>query len=71
MRVSHYDVIGGFDMKSNSRKYDQILKASIEIISEKGLDKTSISDIVNKTGIAQGTFLFIFPIKKSFSTSYC
>lgn len=45
-------------------KYDQILKASIEVISNKGLDRTSISDIVKKAGVAQGTFYLYFSSKK-------
>lgn len=44
-------------------KYEGILKAAIEVISEKGLDKTSISDIVRKAGIAQGTFYLYFQSK--------
>lgn len=44
-------------------KYDGILKAAIEVISDKGLDKTSISDIVRKAGIAQGTFYLYFQSK--------
>ncbi|MBT2618872.1 MULTISPECIES: TetR family transcriptional regulator [unclassified Bacillus (in: firmicutes)] len=50
---------------SSDGKYDKILKASIEVISEKGLDKTSISDIVKKAGIAQGTFYLYFSSKKA------
>lgn len=44
-------------------KYHKILQAAIEVISEKGLDKTSISDIVKKAGVAQGTFYLYFPSK--------
>jgi AcrR family transcriptional regulator len=52
------------DMQSSTDgKYDKILKASIEVISEKGLDKSSVSDIVKKAGIAQGTFYLYFPSK--------
>ncbi|MFD6442339.1 TetR family transcriptional regulator [Peribacillus sp. NPDC060186] len=50
---------------SSDGKYDKILKASIEVISEKGLDKTSISDIVKKAGVAQGTFYLYFSSKKA------
>ncbi|HHY73618.1 MAG TPA: TetR/AcrR family transcriptional regulator [Bacillus bacterium] len=46
-------------------KYEKILKASIDVISEKGLDKTSISDIVKKAGVAQGTFYLYFSSKKA------
>lgn len=44
-------------------KYSRILKASIEVISEKGLEKSSISEIVKKAGIAQGTFYLYFSSK--------
>ncbi|ATO50027.1 TetR family transcriptional regulator [Brevibacillus laterosporus] len=46
-------------------KYNKILEAAIDVISEKGLDKTSISDIVKKAGIAQGTFYLYFSSKKA------
>lgn len=46
-------------------KYNKILKAAIDVISEKGLDKTSISDIVKKAGIAQGTFYLYFSSKNA------
>ncbi|MCR8965510.1 TetR family transcriptional regulator [Brevibacillus halotolerans] len=46
-------------------KYNKILKAAIDVISEKGLDKTSISNIVQKAGVAQGTFYLYFSSKKA------
>ena len=59
MKVIHF-IGGGKDLvTSTSEKYDKILQAAIEVISEKGLDKTSISDIVKRAGVAQGTFIFI------------
>jgi len=51
--------------KSSDGKYNKILQAAIEVISEKGLDKTSISDIVKKAGIAQGTFYLYFSSKNA------
>ncbi|KAB7704757.1 TetR family transcriptional regulator [Bacillus aerolatus] len=45
-------------------KYNKILQAAIQVISEKGLDRTSITDIVKQAGIAQGTFYLYFPSKK-------
>lgn len=45
-------------------KYNKILQSAIEIISEKGLDQTSITDIVKRAGVAQGTFYLYFPSKK-------
>lgn len=50
---------------SADNKYDKILHAAIEVISEKGLERTSISDIVRKAGIAQGTFYLYFASKNA------
>jgi AcrR family transcriptional regulator len=46
-------------------KYQKLLDAAIDVISEKGLDNTSISDIVKKAGVAQGTFYLYFSSKKA------
>lgn len=46
-------------------KYLRILHAAIEVISAKGLDKTSISDIVQSAGVAQGTFYLYFRSKNA------
>ncbi|MGN9865357.1 TetR family transcriptional regulator [Bacillus swezeyi] len=51
--------------KQTSGKYEKILHAAIEVISEKGLDKASISDIVKRAGTAQGTFYLYFSSKKA------
>lgn len=65
MKVIHF--IGGGEkvVTSTSEKYDKILQAAIEVISEKGLDKTSISDIVKRAGVAQGTFYLYFRSKNA------
>ncbi|CAM4199686.1 TetR family transcriptional regulator [Paenibacillus macerans] len=46
-------------------KYQLILNAAMEVITEKGYDKTVISDIVKKAGVAQGTFYLYFSSKKA------
>ncbi|ADP33956.1 TetR/AcrR family transcriptional regulator [Bacillus atrophaeus] len=51
--------------KHTSGKYEKILHAAIEVISEKGLDKASISDIVKRAGTAQGTFYLYFSSKNA------
>ncbi|MGE8207799.1 TetR family transcriptional regulator [Heyndrickxia sp. NPDC080065] len=51
--------------KKSEEKYDKILKASIKVLSEKGYENTSISDIVKSAGIAQGTFYLYFPSKSA------
>nr|WP_240464068.1 TetR family transcriptional regulator [Paenibacillus apiarius] len=40
-----------------------MLQSAIELISEKGYQKTSVGDIVKKAGVAQGTFYIYFPTK--------
>ncbi|MEH6943021.1 TetR family transcriptional regulator [Bacillus sp. JJ722] len=52
-------------MSKKAEKYNRILSAAIEIISEKGIDKTSISDIVRASGVAQGTFYLYFSSKSA------
>ena len=46
-------------------KYNRILQAAIEVISEKGLQKTTTSDIVKKADTAQGTFYLYFSSKNA------
>lgn len=46
-------------------KRDKIVDAAVEVFREKGIDKTTISDIVKLAGIAQGTFYLYFPSKLS------
>lgn len=42
----------------------EILKAAVAIFSEKGFEKTSMADIANKVGIAQGLCYRYFPSKE-------
>ncbi|UHA75182.1 TetR family transcriptional regulator [Paenibacillus sp. 481] len=44
-------------------KFNALLQASIELILEKGFQKMSVSDIVKRAGVAQGTFYIYFPTK--------
>ncbi|MEZ7170545.1 TetR family transcriptional regulator [Sporosarcina sp. OR05] len=46
-------------------KRERIVSAAIEVFSEQGIEKTKISDIVKRAGIAQGTFYLYFPSKLS------
>ncbi|WP_208974701.1 TetR family transcriptional regulator [Natronincola ferrireducens] len=46
-------------------KREKILQAAITVLSEKGLEKTKISDIVKEAGVAQGTFYLYFPSKNA------
>lgn len=52
-------------MNNNEDKYERILKAAIEVITEKGFQKTVVSDIVKKANVAQGTFYLYFPSKNA------
>ncbi|NRD76802.1 TetR family transcriptional regulator [Bacillus sp. BRMEA1] len=51
--------------RTTDGKYNKILNSAIEVISEKGFEKTSISDVVKKAGIAQGTFYLYFSSKNA------
>ncbi|WP_245628141.1 TetR family transcriptional regulator [Shouchella shacheensis] len=44
-------------------KRERIIQAAIEVYAEKGIEKATISEIVNKAGIAQGTFYLYFSSK--------
>jgi AcrR family transcriptional regulator len=44
-------------------KMENLLNASFELFTSKGINKTSISDIVNKAEVAKGTFYLYFKDK--------
>lgn len=43
------------------RNEKSLLEAAFELFSTKGLEKTSVSDVVGKSGLARGTFYNYFP----------
>lgn len=45
-------------------KYQLILNAAMEVITEKGYDKTVISDIVKKRALPKERFIYISHPKK-------
>jgi len=49
---------------NREKRRGQILDAARKIFSEKGYHQTSVSDIVNSCGIAQGTFYLYFKSKR-------
>src|SRR5690606_3165505 len=51
--------------KLMDNKKERIIHAAMEVFTEKGLEKTKVSDIVKKAGIAQGTFYIYFSSKLS------
>lgn len=46
-------------------KKEKIVQSAIQVFTEKGVEKTTVSDIVKAAGIAQGTFYLYFPSKLS------
>lgn len=44
-------------------KREALLHASLSLLIEKGFQQTSVSDIVKRAGLAQGTFYLYFPTK--------
>lgn len=44
-------------------KKELIVQSAIDLFQEQGIDKTTISDIVKRANIAQGTFYIYFPSK--------
>ena len=55
-------VMGKVDM-NKQQKESSLLKTAFEFFTTKGFSKTSISDIVNKAGVAKGTFYLYFKDK--------
>ena len=49
-------------------KMENLLNTSFELFTSKGLNKTSISDIVEKAGVAKGTFYLYFKDKYDLRT---
>ncbi|WP_042351937.1 TetR family transcriptional regulator [Bacillus massiliigorillae] len=50
-------------MAKKGDKYERILQAAHKVISEKGFDKTAVSDIVSEAQVAKGTFYLYFDSK--------
>ena len=49
--------------QNKKAKFERLLNTSFELFTSKGLNKTSISDIVEKAGVAKGTFYLYFKDK--------
>ncbi|MBM7646273.1 AcrR family transcriptional regulator [Scopulibacillus daqui] len=53
-------------MKSKQEeKYQALLQAAMKVITEKGFEKASVSEIVKEAGVAHGTFYLYFTSKNS------
>ena len=48
---------------NKKKKQDALLNTAYHLFTEKGFQKTSISDIVNEAGVAKGTFYLYFKDK--------
>ncbi|MCR8682296.1 TetR/AcrR family transcriptional regulator, partial [Enterococcus faecium] len=57
--------IQSFKVGDDMSKREKIMLAAIDAFKEKGIEKTTISDIVKAAGVAQGTFYLYFPSKLS------
>lgn len=54
---------------NKQKKRDALLNTAFELFVSKGIQKTSISDIVEHAGVAKGTFTFILPTNMIYETS--
>lgn len=54
--------MGKVDLNKQQKK-DSLLNTAFELFTSKGLNNTSISDIVEKAGVAKGTFYLYFKDK--------
>ena len=69
MEVMIYNLLGkgGKNMgkadQNKKMKMENLLNASFELFTSQGINKTSISDIVNKAEVAKGTFYLYFKDK--------
>jgi len=50
--------------QSEAQRREQILSAARDVFADKGYESATISDIVKKAGVAQGTFYLYFESKK-------
>ncbi len=50
-------------MKTPGKTREKIVSAAIELFAKKGFDKTTVDEIVNRAGVAKGTFYLYFKSK--------
>lgn len=55
--------------KDPAERRNEIMDAAMELFSTKGYEHTSVRDIVNKIGVAQGTFYYYFTSKEEVATA--
>lgn len=57
--------------KNPEARKNELLDAAMELFNSKGYDQTSVSDIVKKVGVAQGTFYYHFKSKEEMINAAC
>jgi AcrR family transcriptional regulator len=53
------------NLRRKTTRRVELLKAAREIFAERGYEATTVSEIVSRAGVAQGTFYLYFPSKVS------
>ena len=53
------------DTRAKYERYTELLSAARAILAEKGFEATTVSEIVARAGVAQGTFYLYFPSKNA------
>ena len=51
------------DTRARNERYTELLSVARVILAEKGFEATTVSEIVARAGVAQGTFYLYFPSK--------
>ncbi len=51
------------DTRARNERYTELLSIARVILAEKGFEATTVSEIVARAGVAQGTFYLYFPSK--------
>lgn len=57
--------------KSPQERRNEILTVAMELFNQKGYEQTSVSEIVKKVGVAQGTFYNYFQSKEDVLNAAC
>lgn len=51
--------------KDPDERRTELIDAALELFSSAGYEKTTVTDIVKKAGVAKGTFFYYFPTKEA------
>ena len=57
------------DTRARNERYTELLSVARIILAEKGFEATTVSEIVARAGVAQGTFYLYFPSKLALITA--